>query len=193
MNHLDDYTLNEFLDLALDEPARVETESHLRTCAECRARLEELQLLFAELETVPEIHLDYDLTPDILVRLPRKEPVHAPWTWTRAFAAQLGVAVGFVLWLGIQIVPLVSAPQVFIPNIQPLNLRTLTARLLSVQIPIPEFRIPVFNYQIQTFDLQLPAFHLQLSTTHAVALAVSTLLLWVVGNVILLKGRQEVR
>jgi predicted anti-sigma-YlaC factor YlaD len=191
MNHLDDFTLNEFLDLALEEPSRAEAQSHLRTCADCRARLEELQLLFTELENVPEVHLDHDLTPGILARLPRKEPVHAPWT--RAFAAQLGVAIGFVLWLGIQIVPQVSAPQVSISNIQPLNLQTLAARLLSVQIPIPEFRIPVFNYQIQIFDFQLPAFHLQLSTTHAVALAVSTLLLWVVGNVILLKGRQEIR
>ena len=191
MNHLDDFTLNEYLDHAMEESVCAEAESHLKTCADCRARFEELQMLFIELDDLPETYLAHDLTPGILARLLRKEPARTTWIWTRAFAAQLGVVVGFVFWLGMQIVPLVHAPQSVLSNLPTIEIRTLFMRLLSLQFSIPEFQFPVFNYQIPTINFQLPTLSIQLSTTHATALAISTLLFWVLGNVILLKGRQE--
>ena len=191
MNHLDDFTLNEYLDFALDESARAEAATHLQACADCRARLEELQMLFTELEDLPEAHLEHDLTPGILVRLPRKEPARTTRTWTRAFAAQLGVVIGFFFWLGMQIVPLIRTPQSVLSNLPTIEIRTLLMRLLSLQISIPEFQFPVFNYQIPTINFQLPTLSIQISTANVIALAISTLLFWVVGNVILLRGRQE--
>ena len=192
MNHLDDFTLNEYLDHALDESVRAEAEAHLQTCIACRAKLEEFRAFFAELDNLPEAPLERDLTPGILARLPHKVSSRTTWIRTRAFAAQLGVVIGFVFWLGMQIVPLIRTPQFALPELPTIEVRTLFMSLLSVQFPIPEFRFPVFNFLMPTFDVQLPSINMQLSTTHAVALALSTLLLWVVGNIVLLKSRQEV-
>lgn len=191
MNHLDEITLNEYLDHALDKSARVEAESHLQTCANCRAKLEELRMLFTELEELPEACLEHDLTSAVLAHLPREKPVKT-WTWTRTLAAQLGVVVGFVLWLGMQIVPLMHIPQLGLPKLPTIEVQSLFVRLLSVKFPIPEFRFPVLDFQLPGFSFQLPTLDIQPPTTLITVLALSALILWVVGNAILLRSRQEV-
>ena len=76
MNHLDEYTLNEYIDRNLDEAALAEAETHLQTCVDCQTKLSELQNLFAELEELSEARLEHDLTSAILERLPDEEPVY---------------------------------------------------------------------------------------------------------------------
>jgi hypothetical protein len=198
MNHLDDYTLNEYLDRALDESARAEVEAHLDTCAACNAKLDELRKLFAELGDLPEVNFEGDLAPAIFERLPRHEPIR-PWVWTRSLAAQLGVVVGFVFWLGMQVTSFVRVPQFAWPKVSTVELRSLFMHLLTIQFSIPKFRFPDFSYQISTLNIQMPSFtppalfkaSFQVSTVHIVVLAISTIILWVVGNVILLKSGQE--
>jgi hypothetical protein len=191
MNHLDDYTLNEYLDRVLDESARAEVEAHLGTCAACKAKLDELRKLFAELDDLPEVHLEGDLVPAIFERLPHHDPVR-PWVWTRALAAQLGVAVGFVFWLGMQVIPFIEVPKFALQKIPTVGFRSMFMQLLTIQFSIPKFRFPDFAYQMPTLNFQLPTFNIQLSTAHLSMLMVSTLVLWVVGNIILLKRGQEV-
>ena len=191
MNHLDDFTLNEYLDHALDESARAEAEMHLRTCPACRTQLEELQMLFAELEDLPEAHLEHDLAPAVLAHLPRRNIVNLQ-KWTRAFAAQLGVAVGFMFWLVMQAIPYINIPRLALPKLPTLDFEILATRLLSFHFAFPKFQLPAFHVQMPTFNFQLPSIDMQLSTNHIAIVGISTLLLWVVGNVILLRSRQEV-
>ncbi len=197
MNHLDDFTLNEYLDHALDDSERDAADLHLKVCADCRAKLDELQEVFAEIDACPEVHLEHDLTPSIMARLPQKEPVRV---WTRTFAAQVGVAIGLMFWLGMQAVPFVRVPQFALPKIPSVDVQALFARLLALQLPNPDLRFTIYDFELSTisdqlpvFDLQFPTLNIQPSTLHLTVLSISVLLLWVVGNVILLRSRQGVR
>ena len=188
MNHLDDFTLNEFLDHTLDESVHADAEIHLQTCADCRARLEELQILLGELEDLSEVHLEHDLTPTILARLPRKEPVSA---WTRAFAVQTGVTTGFILWLGMQIAPLIRFPRLNFPSLLKIELQTFYMRLLTLRFLTSEFRFPDLHFHFPEFGFQLPTINLQPSTSHMIVLSLSALTLWIVGNMVLLRSRKD--
>lgn len=190
MKHLDDFTLNEYLDHALDERARRAAAAHLGGCPACRAKLDAFQSVFTELDALPETHLEHDLAPAILARLPRKTPVRI---WTRTFAAQVGAAIGMLFWLMMQAIQRVKFPQLSLPKLPTLDVQTLSVRILSFQFPIPDLRLPALNYQLPAINFQIPTFNLQPSTTHIVALCISALLLWVTGNVVLLRSRQEAR
>ena len=196
MNHLTEEQINEYLDGLLDESARQSVEVHLSQCVDCRNQVEALKQVFADLDDVPEIPLTRDLTPAILAKLPQKEPVRI---WTRAFAAQWGVVVGTLIWLGTQILPLVKIPQATLPKIPVIDLETLFTRLLIIRFPIPDFQLASIKYQLPQIHFQLPALNsstafslgFQPSTALMVALTISALLLWIVGNVILLRRGQE--
>ena len=190
MKHLDELTLNEYLDNALDKSERHAARLHLQNCAECQAKLDQLHSVFAELEALPETPLKIDLTPSILARLPKYTPVR---NWTRAFAAQLGAALGLILWLAMQARSFIQIPLVTLPKLPEINLQNLLAYLLTLQLPTLDFQTISFNYQIPTFDFQIPTFSLEISTEHMVVLAVSVVLLWVAGNFLLLRSRQGVQ
>jgi hypothetical protein len=190
MNHLDEITLNEYLDHALDKSECDAADLHLQTCHSCRAKLSELQAVFEELDALPEVQLEHDLAPTILARLSQKMPVRV---WTRAFAAQVGVAIGLMFWLALQAIPFVRVPQVDFPGLPTIEMEALVTRFLTLQLPTFDFQFPTLSYQIPAFDFQIPRLALEISTTQLIALSVSVLLLWVVGNVVLLRSRQEAR
>jgi hypothetical protein len=197
MNHLNDFTLNEYLDQTLNETEREKAEAHLQSCDSCHAKLDEFQTVFAELEALPDAPLEHDLTPSILTRLSQKPPVRV---WTRAFAAQLGVVVGTFIWLSMQALPFIRMPKFSLPKLPALDIQTLFTRLLALQVPIPDtrfaipdFRLPALNYQLPTFEIQIPTISIEISTVQLVALSVSVVLLWVIGNAILLRSRWGAR
>jgi anti-sigma factor RsiW len=94
MIHLDDYTLNEYLDGALDEPARLAVEAHLAVCAECRQTHSALQRVFGLLAALPEKPLTADLraAPPIIVPNWLR-----PLAWLQVVAAAALLAV---VWPG---------------------------------------------------------------------------------------------
>jgi len=190
MEHLTEEQLNEYLDRLLDESACQAVEAHLAKCADCRANMEGLELVFAELGELPEAQLKHDLTPSILDVLPQQTTAYS---LTRALAAQLGVVAGTLVWLGAQLVPLIQFPQLEFPRLLTFDIRALFARLLSIQFTLPQLRFPDFNYHLAAFDLRVPTFNFQLSTMHLVFLVFSAFLLWVAGNLILLRRRREAR
>mgnify|MGYP003565300956 CR=1 FL=1 len=190
MNHLDEITLNEYLDDILDEPKRYAADLHLQSCAACRAILDELRSVFAEFDALPEVQLERDLTPSVLARLPQKNPVRV---WTRAFAAQLGVAIGSMFWLGMQAIPFVRILQISVPDIPAMDIQALFARLLTLRLPKLDFQFPIFSYQLPTFNFQVPTLTLDFSPAQLITLSVSVVLLWVVGNFVLLRGKLEAR
>ena len=190
MNHLDDDTLNEYLDHALGESERNAAKAHMQDCTECRARLDQLQSVFAELDALSEAHLVYDLSPSIRARLPQRETVRV---WTRTLAAQLGATFGLLFWLGVQVVPYIRVPQLALPKLPALDVQALVARLLTLQLLMPDFQFPSISYQLPTFDIQIPMITLEISVTQMITLFVLVALLWVIGNAILLRSRQEFR
>ena len=72
--HLADETLNEFLDQALEEPARAAAAEHLAACAACSTRLEALRVVFSELADLPPAPLGRDLRLGVLSAVRAQRP-----------------------------------------------------------------------------------------------------------------------
>ena len=72
--HLTDETLNEFLDQALEAPARAAVAEHLATCAACSRRLEALRAVFSGLAELPPAPLGRDLRAGVLAAVRAQGP-----------------------------------------------------------------------------------------------------------------------
>ncbi len=206
MTHLTDSQLNEYLDRALGRSERQAVEAHMAGCGECRARLAELQRLFASLENLPERKLQSDLSAGILERLfqDAPSPRPAPRLWTPAFAAQLGLVLGAWIWFCMQAakwaVPFLTASRFLRIAIPPFRLPipnlsavlTISKSLIttppfpSFSLAFPAFTPPVFN----PASITVPA--LPLPTAGLAGIAVCVLALGLVGNSILLRRPPEV-
>ena len=189
MEHLTEEQLNEYLDELLDESTRREVEAHLAECTDCRANMEGLELVFADLDELPDVQLERDLSSSVLGKLPQE--ISAPG-WTRALAAQLGVVAGTLVWLGMQLIPLIQFPQLEFPKQPTFDAQSLLTRLLIVQFTLPPLRFPDFSHRLPLLDLRVPTLNFQLSAAHLAVLVLSAFVLWVVGNLILLRRGQEV-
>ena len=88
MTHLDDSLLNEYLDGALDPPARQAVEAHLAVCAQCRRQCAVLNRVFGLLAALPEEPLAADLRPVQPLTLPR---------WLAPLALLQGLAAAALL------------------------------------------------------------------------------------------------
>ena len=170
MKHLTESQLNETLDGELEAGIRQAFETHLAGCAACRQALDELRRLDARLAALPEEPLLEDLSARVLERLPRRRSALA---WKLALAAQAGFALGLFLLAAANLLPQVEIPRFW--------------ALLPFSLPVlklPEIELPA---------LALPAFRLQPSTIQLAFLAASALLLWGVGNAILLRNGNKVQ
>src|SRR5271157_3752495 len=191
MNHITDFQLNEYLDHALDEALQGQCDSHLSSCAECRARLEELKGLYSNLADLHEVKLSHDLTRSVMAHLPQKQPR----TWTPFFAAQLGAALGALLFIIVEFTQAVYLPSV----------STFQSLIPEIRFVIPNFQLstlhssftiinPFSLFSYSLFHLpQLPAFQFPLSNFQTSVIAIFTLLFGLIGNAILLCERSEVR
>ena len=193
MNHLTDSQLNEYFDEALDTSARREIDSHLESCTECRARLEELQSVFSDLAELHEIKMPRDLTSSIMAHVPQKPS----FRWNPFFAAQLGAVFGVLFWFSMQ------AAEFILPTLNKLEGLDLSKLIPTFQLIIPAFQIPnllftiphlpspLFNFSIfQLSNLQhlnLPTF--QLSTFNLTFISTGIFILWLFGNLSLLRNR----
>lgn len=90
--HLDEFTLNEFLDELLPSIQKRQIEAHLTLCAECSAKLNQLRLLFATLDTLPEIAPQRDLAASVVQRIAHLSRPHPALPWA-TMLAQLAVAM----------------------------------------------------------------------------------------------------
>lgn len=94
MKHLDDFLLNQYLDLELSAEELSRVEIHLNECPPCSARLEELQSISSVLKAYQEEPLPQDLTPLILRRLPERRSQAA---FRLLLVAQAGISVGLIV------------------------------------------------------------------------------------------------
>ena len=186
MPHLSDELLNTYLDDMMDETARRNIEVHLAACEPCRAQLEEMETLFASLEELPDGPLSHDLTPGILARLPKTAQIPALWRQP-GFMVQalltlvlLGLSFPMLSTLGQQITKWsngIALPALRFP-VMPELIEQLTS-LLTWKFRIP-FSLPA-----------LPSFPFSLDADVVLILAISAGVLWMIGNLSLLRTRPE--
>ncbi len=168
MNHLTESQLNETLDGELDARSLAAVEAHLAACDECRRASAGLQGLASTLEALQDEPLRRDLTPSVLAKIPQQ---HSRLAWKLALAAQAGAALGLSILVIPHLLPLVNLP----------NLEEILPRILPV-IQLPSFHLSSFFPPPSSFIFHPSSFSI-------IFLAVSALVLWGVGNAILLKNR----
>ncbi len=178
MNHITDSQLNEYLDQVLDEALREQCDLHFASCADCRTRLEELNGLYADLAGLHEIELPQDLTASVLDRLPQPSiPLR-----TRTFAVQLGMALGVIMFILIEVSKAIHVPEFS-------SLRVTSPDLHSM---LPYFSFPLIT-QPALIIPQLPTFQIPLTSLQVFVMVTCALLLGLVGNGILLCERPGAR
>lgn len=166
MTHLTEETLNEYLDNALAPAIRADVDAHLAGCADCRSAFESMRSLFAEIESLPGMALERDLTSTVVAQIEAmsvKVSVPRPLGWALFAQGLAAVVILAALW------PLVNFSALQLPIV------SLTWPTLP---PLPDF----------SGLLTLPSFSLQLDppVLLLVLMLVSASLLWFVGNGLLL-------
>ena len=187
MMHLDEVTLNEYLDAALGPEQRTAVESHLAQCPDCTTRLLGLRALFTELETLPDTALRRDLSPAVITALRSQLPQSpdAVPALRAVFAVQALLAL---VLLGLALPTLMRATEWAV--VTQLAGRVvadiagaftgITSELQALQISLQRFMAASTEFLRQPPLPSLPMLNVGLCLA-----AVS--LLWLVGNGLLLR------
>jgi anti-sigma factor RsiW len=167
MEHLSEETLNEMLDEALTTQVLAAAQAHLQHCADCQARLAELQALSVQLAVLAPAPLPRDLAASVLAQI---KPPRLALGWRLVLAVQGGVVLGMALLLFSHTLTL-PRPGVW--------LEWALAGVAALQLPD---LADIFH-----FHVVLPAFDLSASGS-ALLLVVSACLLCGLGNTLLLRN-----
>ncbi|MCF6278266.1 MAG: zf-HC2 domain-containing protein [Anaerolineales bacterium] len=191
MTHLTEAQLNKYFDQMLRGESRRQIETHIAVCEQCRAQANEMQSLFAALADLPETPLTRDLTQDILTHL--SQNVTIPTLWRQpAFVAQ---SVLTVLLLAISM-PMLNALRlpltawratIVFPTIQ----LPSWAEIITQITPLLIWKRP-FTFTVPKISLVLPTIPVLPDNADAnmlVMLIVAAGILWMVGNITLLRSR----
>jgi hypothetical protein len=116
--HLDDATLNEFLDRRLTRGSDRQVRDHLTACAACRKRLAALEDLTASLQALPEVRLTHDLVHPVLARV-RPRPAPRLLTWMTALETLAGAALIATIWPRLEAALATVAAQLVPPTLSP--------------------------------------------------------------------------
>lgn len=173
MNHLSDEILNEYLDDALPPDARVEVELHLRDCADCELRLDELADLFFELSALPEAGLTRDLSAD-MVRSLTPQPLPRLLKWTALLQVAAALAALFASLPLLQTMFAMDVPAITLPTLFDLTLRF-------------EQTLAEMQAMFVQFQWQMPHLSFEISSLYITVAVFSVTLLWLVGNGLLLR------
>lgn len=187
MNHLSDSQLNEYLDHALTAAEARQVEAHLHTCRDCQIRMTDLQHLFSRLMDLEEVPLPRDLAALVLNKLPHQTKS----AWTPALAAQLGAVLGVLAWLSWQIAGRVQFPNFRVLQIPPWTFPAMESLVPAVNLSEVPVRISLTLPQLTLSLPNLPALPIAASAAEITAIGIASLLIWLAGNVILLRGRTE--
>ena len=175
MNHLTDFQLNEYLDHTLDQSTQSMIRSHIESCTDCHARWEELSLLHSTLKELKDIPVPHDLTSSVLTQLSESKSRH----WNPFFAAQLGVALGAMIFIAMEISQSIRIPSLFVFQFTIPALR-FNFSILESFVLIPTINIPQFPV------VQIPQFNLQ-----TFIMAIFIVVLGLIINILLLSERRE--
>jgi anti-sigma factor RsiW len=191
MNHIDELTLNEYLDDALPETERQAVEAHLAKCAVCQAELSDLQQLFFALDNVTDAPLSTNLS--VAVEAQIKEAVNSEkfsvnneqfsvnsWPLLIFELVAAGVLL-FLLWPTVQewLMLARSWQTQLVANVtwaQPISWAEIAASTSSVQAVFDSF---------QTVPL------IDLATMQWAILLGAALIIWLVGNRLLFTSPRQ--
>ena len=176
MIHLDEFVLNEYADGVLAAVEVQAVENHLESCPECRARLTELQGLFAVLDAVSDIPLMSDLSPSVLAEI---EPIAVWWhRWVIVLQMVTAVIFSILLWPAVETWLATSG--------------TFTQEITNwwIQIALSWEELVAWGTAVfQQVDTINPSFNLP--TEQWFWLIGSALLIWLLGNGLLLNPKQR--
>ncbi len=176
MNHLGEEQLNEYLDHESQE--REQIELHLSACDECAARLNSLQNLFNELDTLPELKLSHDLAAPVVRRLSLPNQLPTWLTLTVGLQALLAVIVGVTAAPFVIDFASTSLPVLQIPS--------FSETFFKIQIQWATWLGMFSNFQMPVMP-QIPAMEISSIVVMFTLAAVS--MLWLIGNGLLLRNQ----
>ncbi len=184
--HLADDGLFEYLDQELSPESRQKIESTLAECAECQERLLEIRRLFGEIESLEAIDLERDLVSAVMVRVPGETGFRTLPNLSASLSLQSLVAV---LILAASLPALLQQASItelagMVQDNNRLLLETLQGGLAAVMEIVTQLRIGLEAVLSETAALQTGPIELVL----ILPLLISTGLLWLVGNGILLRN-----
>jgi hypothetical protein len=174
--HLTDEQLNEYLDHETN--ARAQIESHLASCADCVARLQALQQLFSEIESLPDVaisrvgawRLDSNLRP--APQIPRSLQL--------TVTLQAALVVVVFLMAAPFVMPFLSPYVSSIPEPSPAGIfRQLQSQWDAWLDLLSTFQFPTMP--------ELPV--IDVSSLFMMVTVSCICLLWLVGNVLLLRNQ----
>lgn len=100
MSHLDNTTLNLYLDDALETAARANADAHLASCPVCAGELASLRALAASFDAWQAEPIPHDLSARVMQRVARRPvPAHVARWGAFLLGAQVLVVVGLFIWL----------------------------------------------------------------------------------------------
>ena len=176
--HLTDEQLNEYLDgESID---RAQMELHLSMCADCARRLSKMEVLFSEIESLPEL----GISPEFSARfMPvRSEPPGLPRSLTLTMILQAVLVVAGIM---------IAAPFVirFVSSYAPgLSVPSFVDVLLQMQTVWMAWLDTLSTLSFPTLP-DIPMVNVSSLVTIFTVLAVS--LLWLIGNGLLLRNQMK--
>lgn len=176
MNHLTDELLNEYLDNELADRAQV--EEHLSACADCAARLTALQILFTELDSLPEETLSHNIAARFLPR--PSLPAALPRSLRLTVTLQAVIAIVAMVFAAPFVMQFLS------PYLVAVQMPSFTEMVIQAQSQWMIWLDALSTFQMPTLP-QLPP--LEISTIMLAITLAGVSMLWLVGNGLLLRNQ----
>lgn len=184
MEHIDDTTLNQYLDSTLDPPSHGAVGKHLAECQECQERLNELQILFVTLDNVPDVPLDIDLSERVVAQLrPEGQAQRIP-RWLPLLLAIQATAAFFLL---------ISAWSAAQPMLTEAGTLLTESIVSSLEVPSLDQLAELVGSQLDELAQQIHDVRPEINLPNATWLLLIGLALvaWLVGNGFLLKKSEN--
>ena len=175
-DHISDEELNEYLDHETTDRARIGL--HLASCADCAARLNALQSLFEEIESLPDVAFSPKFTVQVAPAYKLSAPL--PRTLTFAVILQAALALVVIVLAAPFVMPLLS------PYLSWFSKPALAETFMFLQHEWTTWLDLLSMLQPPSIP-QLPL--VELSSLFMALLVISVSLLWLIGNGLLLRNR----
>lgn len=176
MNHLSEEQLNEYLDHESQEHEQIEL--HLSTCDECAARLDTLQTLFTELDSLPELTLSRDLAAPVMHKIGGHSVLPKWLTLTIALQAGLALITSVTATPFIVEFTTRSMPVLQIPSVTEIYIQAQTQWFTWLDM-LSTWRVPAIP------AIQIP----DLSSLAILFTLAGVSMLWLIGNGLLLRNQ----